>query len=186
MNLKSQAAIASNAKRNARCMEAYLKSPKLCAICDQVLLPRPDETLYHVRKRQCCSRRCANFLKPKRKPEGRCKTCIKPIPKKRTFCNLCVQSPRRSKFFDPSFLTKQKSEVKRYDIAFHARIVLFAVEANKTCRVCGYTFIVEAAHRKAVKNFPPTALIRDINDLSNLVPLCRNHHAEFDLGALQL
>lgn len=61
-----------------------------------------------------------------------------------------------------------------------ARSVFFAQVQSPSCASCGYTTHVEVAHRQAVAAFPETALVREINDLSNLVGLCPTHHWEFD------
>jgi len=52
------------------------------------------------------------------------------------------------------------------------------------CAICGYNKHIEIAHIKAVSEFPNDALISEINDISNLVALCPNHHWEFDNGLL--
>lgn len=54
------------------------------------------------------------------------------------------------------------------------------------CKVCGYSLHVDICHVRDVKDFPEEALVRDINALSNLVALCKNHHWEFDNGHLCL
>lgn len=55
----------------------------------------------------------------------------------------------------------------------------------KHCVYCWYDAHYEVCHIRAVSDFPPEALVSDINALSNLVALCPNHHWEFDNGKLQ-
>jgi predicted restriction endonuclease len=45
---------------------------------------------------------------------------------------------------------------------------------------------VEVAHIKAVSNFSEDSLISEINDISNLIGLCPNHHWEYDNGLLDI
>lgn len=54
------------------------------------------------------------------------------------------------------------------------------------CMVCGYDYHVEICHVKDVKDFGGQSLISEINDTSNLIALCPNHHKEFDDGHIQL
>ena len=56
----------------------------------------------------------------------------------------------------------------------------------KACLICGYTFVVEAAHVQAVKDFPVDALVKEVNARANLIPLCPNHHLELDRGKLKM
>jgi len=50
------------------------------------------------------------------------------------------------------------------------------------CQVCNYSTHVELAHIKAVSDFPEETRLGVINDPSNILVLCRNHHWEFDNG----
>ncbi len=54
------------------------------------------------------------------------------------------------------------------------------------CAVCGYINHCELAHIKSVSSFDDDSLIQDINDFYNLIPLCPNHHWEYDNGLLNL
>lgn len=56
----------------------------------------------------------------------------------------------------------------------------------KRCEVCGYETHIEYCHIKAVSTWPDTATMDEVNDPSNVVILCRNHHWEFDHGLLDL
>jgi heterodisulfide reductase subunit B len=48
------------------------------------------------------------------------------------------------------------------------------------CQTCGYDKHVEICHKKAIKDFPHTALVSEINSPDNLLMLCPNCHWEFD------
>ena len=58
------------------------------------------------------------------------------------------------------------------------------VPNNTYCYICGYNKHVDIAHIKAVSDFSDDTLIEVINDPSNLIPLCPNHHYEFDNGLM--
>ncbi len=51
---------------------------------------------------------------------------------------------------------------------------------KRVCAHCGYDKHVEICHIKAVKDFPNTSTIGDINKEDNLILLCPNCHWEFD------
>ena len=53
-------------------------------------------------------------------------------------------------------------------------------DGNCACCICGYNKHVQIAHIKPVSSFKETDLIGEINNIKNLVPLCPNHHWEYD------
>lgn len=57
---------------------------------------------------------------------------------------------------------------------------------NNGCNVCGYKLHVELAHIKPLKDFDLKSKLSDINDESNNLALCPNHHWEFDNNLLEL
>lgn len=62
----------------------------------------------------------------------------------------------------------------------------YKAELKAPCEACFYSKHVEACHIKAVKDFPSTALVDEVNARSNIMFLCRNCHWEFDNGVLML
>ena len=50
----------------------------------------------------------------------------------------------------------------------------------KPCALCGYTKHVELCHIRAIKDFPTTALLKEVNCKENLLQLCPNCHWEMD------
>lgn len=42
----------------------------------------------------------------------------------------------------------------------------------------------DVCHIKPIGSFDDDTLVAEINDLTNLVPLCKNHHWEMDHGLL--
>ena len=61
-----------------------------------------------------------------------------------------------------------------------------ALNPIPSCIACGYSKHVEVCHIRAVADFSGTALLEEINQDTNLVGLCPNHHWEFDHGLLEL
>lgn len=50
----------------------------------------------------------------------------------------------------------------------------------KSCQFCGYDKHVEVCHIKPIHSFPESALISEVNHITNILVLCRNDHWEFD------
>jgi hypothetical protein len=68
----------------------------------------------------------------------------------------------------------------------HARKVYNESEKPAHCKVCGYSLHTEVCHIKGLKSFHDDVPVKEINDISNLERLCRNHHWEFDNGHISL
>jgi hypothetical protein len=117
-----------------------------------------------------------------------CQRCHQPIlvrdgerPSETRFRKFCDRSACK----EPDIASRTKEECQKVNIRHHAAMVLFEAKPYR-CEVCGYTIIVECCHIRPVKSFPPTALISEINSLSNLAALCPNHHYELDKGIIKL
>ncbi len=65
-------------------------------------------------------------------------------------------------------------------VRHHARKAVIGIK--RACTSCGYNLHVDVCHIKAIKDFNDSALISEINALSNLTFLCKNHHWELDNG----
>jgi predicted restriction endonuclease len=50
----------------------------------------------------------------------------------------------------------------------------------RRCKICLYNKHFDVCHIRDICDFPPSAPIALVNDPSNLVGLCRNHHWELD------
>ena len=137
-----------------------------------------------------CSRSCsATFNNKKReKIKKYCKQCGALIGEgvecRRTLCENCNPN-----IIDWSNMTLGEVREKRqYQI--HSRIRELArkkaLKETRFCKCaeCGYDKHIEVCHIKAISDFPDDTSIENVNDLSNLVGLCPNHHWEFDNGLL--
>ena len=153
----------------------------------------------HTNNPSFCSRSCAatynNKLFPKRVPESICQMCGKSITRKRTYCRLCwqkIQDQRSILKWEKCTLKEMKgvgnaNAGSRYPyIRALARKKYLLSDKPKHCIICGYDKHFDVAHVKAVNSFSLDATISEINDLSNLVALCKNHHWELDHGYLKL
>ncbi|WP_395143290.1 HNH endonuclease [Armatimonas sp.] len=164
--------------------EAYCASPNCCRQCGEAILPKLTERLQEVRRRLFCSRSCANgfqnALSPKRSRKDRiCKHCGK-VSKEgtedRQLCEECWQA------FRVRTEARCKGNVSRRTIYVHAASVI--KQRAKYCQRCGYALFVDTCHLRAIKDFPETALLSEINAPENLLYLCPNCHHELDAGLL--
>ncbi len=72
---------------------------------------------------------------------------------------------------------------------FHAKIrghARTSYTGPMVCVACGYDLHVDVSHIKHVKDFPPEATLREVNDQKNLMALDKRCHWEYDHGYLAL
>jgi hypothetical protein len=164
-----------------------------CLFCDNEL-QLPDQKKF-------CSRSCAakhnNKIYPKRKcATQNCSKCGVDLGKKwikaRKLCDNCLlqhhlrNSTSTSLIADRTLkeyleIHKTKSTSNRYcGIRNHASKVITRSNRPKVCAECGYSNHVEICHIRGIAEHSPDTKVSEINDLSNLIYLCPNHHWEFD------
>lgn len=108
-----------------------------------------------------------------------------------TQCMSCGKDTKNKKYCSRSCAAKENKKNnnvlnrtighyrKRSDIRNFARKYNSHL-SDESCAMCGYKLHVEICHIIALKDFPDTALISEVNHPNNLVALCPNCHWEFD------
>lgn len=133
-----------------------------------------------------CGRSCStaynNIKYPRRTKTKQCLKCDTLILASRTYCSRC--SPPRIKHRRVDEVQGLAAYQVSTQIRGNARLVMGQSGRSRECRVCGYNTHVEVSHIRAISSFPPSTLVGDINDLSNLEYLCPNHHWEHETGLL--
>ena len=106
--------------------------------------------------------------------------------------NLSIEDKARLGILVIDIMTKKELLEKRKtyqsyrsSIAKHSRSTYFNSGKPKACAVCGYNKHIEIAHVISVSSFSDDTFIGEINDIKNLIPLCPNHHWEFDNNLLE-
>ena len=120
-----------------------------------------------------------------------CKICKNLIRSDVTYCSECFKSQQKKYYLKDKTLAEaidnRKKDNNRYNqIRQISRKNYFRSDMPKCCEVCGYNKHIEICHIKDIASFSNTALVSEINEISNLVALCRNHHWELDHGHLKI
>jgi hypothetical protein len=146
-----------------------------------------------IEKRECdikrtkhnfCTRSCANKIlrRKTRTKTKKCRHCDNLILSNRQKCEFCIKNFRfildQDKLSEVIYKNHHKSSAFAL-IRTRARAIAKTL-GWKSCKRCGYDKHIEICHIKAIKDFSPDALVSEINDVSNLLPLCPNCHWEHD------
>ena len=180
-NPRSNGGIAKAAKIRA----AYNLNPNRCKMCEKPILCLAGSKLSDVRCKLFCNHKCAARFnnrgrKCKHAVQRTCRICNEsfihaPPDNTKSTCSACCEKRRQeiSSRTKGSFTKGNKRALRD-----SARSAL--KHLGKKCIVCGYDKFVEACHIRPVKDFPDSSTWKEINDISNIVPLCPNCHWEFD------
>lgn len=113
--------------------------------------------------------------------------CGKDKLKTSTQCNECAVKTRANNTLERSIEQMLDKRTGRpTSVNVHARLVLERANIPKVCNICGFEYFVEACHIQAISSFSKDTKIKIVNDISNLVFLCPNHHAMFDGGVIDI
>lgn len=191
---KGGIATAAISRKNAE--DAYYKNPNYCLGCDAVIPLDPNVQVGITRRKKFCTRSCfarynnkKRYLKPRRKLVY-CLVCGKATQAKTGLCLPCLTIERAGKrdLITKGELHKKRSgyQSARSSIRSHAAYAFIQSGREPRCVVCGYDNHIDVCHIRAVKDFPDSATLGEINHVDNLVALCPNHHWELDNGYLSL
>lgn len=165
-------------------MKGHLKQKSICELtqCNNLTTSK------------FCSRSCAAQHNNSLRKRKLCKTCLNKPRDIKQYCQSCWDlMPHRGGFSakdDDSTLAELK--IKYSTSQYHAKIrgrsraVYKSSGKPMTCKCCGYNLHVDIAHIKSVKDFSTHTPLKIVNEIQNLVALCKNHHWEFDNGYLTL
>lgn len=175
-NLQSAGGKATALILRKKAIENYYESPNVCKSCGEIINVKDNEKVSIARNKRFCNRKCSarfnNSMFPKRKKEERLVNKKDPI------------IPELTK--DELFLRAKSYHNARSIICKDARASYMKSSSPYECLYCGYNIHCDIAHKVSVSKFPGNSKIREINDINNLIPLCKNHHWEFDNGFLSM
>ena len=118
----------------------------------------------------------------------RCKICGASTRSARIYCANC-RKLKKSTIPDMTVAQSIQEYKKFHGAALYSlircRARTVAINANRTkCEICGYDKHFDVCHIKHIALFPEDTLISVVNDPSNIIVLCPNHHRELDNNML--
>ena len=165
----------------------------LCKNCGAEFDKKPNQ----IRKtnNNFCSKSCAAIYNNKKYPKrksSRSMICPGCTGRKDYVAREC-HSCRISRIFNENmkkpickFFINGASKVKYASVRQLGHKHLRLNNIPKVCHICEFDAVVEACHIKPISSFPETALLSEVNALTNLKYLCPNHHAMLDKKLLEL
>lgn len=149
-----------------------------------------DQARIKNTKHNFCCRSCfaswSNTVTKRRQVEGACTICSQPISTRHKYCYNC--KPTLSKMTKKELILERGIADFHRAVRDHSRNSYLSAKPVRLmeCFVCKYNIHVEICHIKPVMSFDEDATVGEMNNLSNLIALCPNHHWEFDNGYLEL
>lgn len=162
-------AAASKAVQQAKARQRWEDKRPSCLHCGAQWEYKETQRSFYQRKRRYCDSKCAknHFWGTYQKDLG----------------ELNDKLGTRFRFLSE---LKTKGQVSRASIAKFARISYLDYFDRTSCENCGYNkLICDVAHISPVAEFSEDTELRVINDINNLIGLCKRCHWEFDAGILQ-
>ena len=160
----------------------------VCIQCGKITIRTPSD----IRENNFCSRSCAASHNNKKFPKVErkiryCKHCKAIIDRGKTVCQACIDL----KTVDWNKVTLGELRQKRLAqknsvIRTLARKAYLDHYGHHSCLYCGYDKYIEVAHIKPIFTHSLNTTIGEINQLDNLIGLCRNCHWELDHDHLTL
>jgi hypothetical protein len=145
-----------------------------------------------------CSRTCSavasNKKSPKRKLEGVCSICDSPCNRRRKYCPACYERDIKNGFLgrnpEASIADMKRGGNANFQglyprIRELSRKKFLKSGFSMECAICGYSLHVDICHIKGINEHEETDMIKDVNHIDNLIPLCKNHHWELDNGHIE-
>lgn len=105
--------------------------------------------------------------------------------------SLCKSCAKQTIDLDSTTIADMKekgnSNTSKYSyIRYLARKTYLLSDKPKQCTICGYSLHFEVCHIHAIQDFDAATPLSVVNNLDNLIALCKNHHWELDNGLLTL
>lgn len=135
-----------------------------------------------------CSHSCnatymalTNYI-PKLKPQGNCFVCKTSISKNKKYCKSCFTLSTKDwnkVTLNTLLLYLSKTKAKQ-KIRENARTTYNSSGNPKHCILCNYKKHYDVCHLKPVFSFNASTPLTEINNINNLIALCKNHHWELD------
>ena len=178
---------------NSKCSSLYRRKisrvVKNCTTCNKEISKTPSELkkIKNVFCSQSCAAKYNGHKYPKRKLNNKCLKCKKACSINKKYCSkLCNPF-----YIDWGQITlkeiKNKRKYQKYvRIRELARSIYKKSNKLKYCVFCNYKNHYDVCHIKPIYTYPDETPISIINNIDNLIALCKNHHWELDNGYLDI
>lgn len=167
-----------------QCNSSFYKKRQVhkCKNCGKEVERTPSATKENVFCNRSCSATYNNKVSIKRQKENKCKVCKNLIFSGYTYCDSCYA---KKHYLDNKTIFQATNHIGKHASRFagirgNARLVYKNNNLPRECKCCGYNKHIEVCHIKDISSFPETTPIKEVNDIKNLVGLCKNHHWELD------
>lgn len=181
-------------------IKIYYKDPNKCLHCENIIHVTEKIKIADLRNRKFCSSSCSSLyhFKLRREQGKRNKSygtglkyycdCGEIRSRRAKTCRKCLRKLNGLGERSLEEMLKSYIRIEQAYIAIrkHSRSSYLKSDKPKKCIKCGYDKHYQICHIKPIKDFKRNSLIKEINDLSNLVALCPNCHWEFDNDLLKL
>lgn len=177
-------------------LDRYYLDPVHCKKCGKMIEVPEDMKVPQIKKRKFCNSSCSASYNNERRERKKKENVEEKILNTREKLNLRKEKIKETRINNDFlrsniskkelFCTSKTYQNARSYICRSARKVYMSSDKEKFCIYCGYNLHFDVAHKKSVSEFPGEAKIKEINSIDNLIPLCKNHHWEYDNGFLSL
>lgn len=148
---------------------------RICGYCSKPLT-KGYQTKY-------CSSSCAAKINNHKRFNYKIRTCPKCGKYKCVPALICRDCKKKEDFKRRSSRMLRDIERKGYqgsqrwtEVRSHARRVMELFKIEKKCSKCNWIYHLEVCHKKSISDFSLDILLSVVNDISNLMYLCPNHH----------
>lgn len=160
-----------------------------CTHCNKEFIKQESKHLRDIKAGKTnfyCSNKCVGLAKVLlQTKQNTCKYCSNKTINYARVCEKC-RIDKGLTYRDYSNVSLQDliSEYSRLQyhakLRGHSRSVFDKSKKEKSCYLCNYNIHVDICHIIDVKDFSLDSLVLDVNNIINLVALCKNCHFEFD------
>jgi len=165
---------------------------KKCLYCGNEILPKEDtaQARYEVKRKKFCNHSCAaSYTNSKREKKNLCLDCGKPVSNDVVRCSKCnrvymLQLLEARTLEDVK--SKGNARVSWSTVRKAANRKLELNNIEKKCVICGIDEPIDCCHIKSITEFPLDTLVSEVNALSNLTYMCKNHHWLFDHNKIDI
>ena len=173
--------------------DEYNANPNICPQCGKPILCGETEFVSNVKRRKFCSRSCSTTYHNLNKPKEPfyCQDCGELIGygytqyHRRKYCDKC--NPNHVEWTQKTY--GEVKQLRAYQCNSRIRDLArkyYLAKYPTKCAICGYNKHVEIHHIQGISTFSDDTPISIINNDSNLIALCPNHHWEIENGLLIL